>query len=111
MSGNYYKYKTKKYLEDKGYDVDFLERYIRWLDKKTNSVKMFKKDIFSSDIIAMNENELIFIQVKQGKKNIAEAIKKFNTYHFPKFVGLYIYVWDKGYKEPEILDVREILDK
>ncbi|NMB82954.1 MAG: hypothetical protein GYA14_14170 [Ignavibacteria bacterium] len=100
--GNYYKYKTKLFLQNEGYQVEFLEHYIRYLDKKNNKVKIIKKDIFGSDLIAMNDKKIIFVQVKLGKKNIAGAVKEFNKYKFPKFVDKWIVIWEKGSSIPEI---------
>jgi len=100
-SGDYEKYKVKRWLEQDGWVVELTEKYIRFFDKKNQKTKMIKKDIFGSDMIAMNGKDIIFIQVKKGKKNVAEARKKFAEYPFPSFVKRWIVVCEKG-KEPEI---------
>ena len=109
--GNYYKNKTAKYFRDLGYAVETSEKYIRYLDKKTNSVKWYKKDIFGADLIAINREEIIFIQVKFGRKNIAQAIKEFAKYPFPPFVKLWVVVWEKGAREPEIINYWEVVNE
>ena len=103
--GNYYKYKSKKWLEEKGYKVEYLEKLQRIYDKKNNKVIFVKVDLFASDILAISKDEIIFVQVKLNKKNIAEAIKEFNKYPFPNFATRWVLVWTPRVGEPEIVNV------
>lgn len=100
--GNYYKYKTKKFFEKEGYICEYLERLQRIY--KNGKVIYIKKDTFGADIIAMNENEICFIQSKLGKKNIDKGIKEFQKYPYPKFVRRILVVWEKKKREPEIIE-------
>ena len=103
--GTYYKLKTKKWLVDKGYQVEYLERFSRIYDKKKKKVIWIKRDLFASDMLAINKNEIIFVQVKFGKKNVAQGIKAFAEFDFPKCVQKWVVIWQKGDHEPEIQEV------
>ena len=105
--GNYYKYKTKKFFEEQGYSVDFLERTYRVYAK--GKLIPVKKDVFASDVLAMGNGEIIFVQVKGGKSttgiNIKKAIEEFNKYPFPDYVKRIIVIWRERAREPELLEV------
>jgi len=103
--GNYYKLKTKKWLTEQGYQCDYLEKLGRIFNPKTKSVIFVKRDMFASDILAMSKDDLIFVQVKFGKKNIASAYKEFDKYVFPSFVKKWIVVWELRAREPEIIEI------
>ncbi|MEM2615753.1 MAG: hypothetical protein QXO44_03295 [Thermoplasmatales archaeon] len=100
---NYYRWKTKKWFQDKGYHVEYVEVYRRIV--KENKTILLKKDLFGADMIAMNANEIIFANSVFGRKNIAKHVKEFEKYPFPDFVERWIVVWDKGKREPEIVEV------
>jgi len=110
--GNYYKYKTKQWLIKQSYCVDYLEKLQRVFSK--GQLIYVKKDLFGADILAFNKDEMIFVQVKSGEKttgiNIKKAINEFLKYPFPDFVKLWIVVWRPKEKEPEIIDVRELIE-
>ena len=101
--GNYYKLKTKKWFQDKGYFCDYLEKMQRIYTK--GKVIFIKRDVAGADGLAMNGQEMIFWQCKLNKKNIAEAIKEFNKFPYPKCVERWIIVWKPRVKEPEIIVV------
>lgn len=101
QTGQYYKHKTKKWFLDKGYAAEYIEQLQRIFVK--GRVILVKRDLFASDILAMNSSELIFAQVKFGKKNIAAAIKEFNKHTFPPFCQKWIIVWELRAREPEIV--------
>ena len=101
--GNYYKLRTKRWLEKKGYQVSFLERLQRIYVK--GKVIFIKKDQMASDLLAVSESEIIFVQVKLNRNNIAQAVKEFSKFEFPAFVGKWIVVWEVRAREPEIIEV------
>lgn len=108
--GNYYKLRTKKWLEAKGYAVAFMER-LMWLPPKQPGDRMIpvKRDQFGSDLLAMNAEEVIFVQVKfgatrPGAGNIAAARKEFLKYRFPPFTQRWIVLWEPRAREPDIVD-------
>ena len=64
-----------------------------------------KKDQFASDLLAVSSEEIIFVQVKLNKKNIADAVKEFNKFVFPDNAERWIGVWTPRAREPEIITV------
>ncbi|HOM27321.1 MAG TPA: hypothetical protein PKV21_07430 [bacterium] len=109
--GNYYKKKTKEFLEKQGYVVEYLEKIQRIYTK--GKLIFVKRDLFGADLIALSKQKCLFIQVKSGGKNtginIKKAIEEFNKYPFPDFIDRWIVVWKERVKEPEIIDIKEIL--
>jgi len=103
--GNYYKIKTKKWFEKQGYFCDYLEKLQRIYDKKRDKVIFIKKDIAGADGFAMNGEEIIFWNAKFNKDNIAKGIREFIRYPYPKFVQRWIIVWERGKREPEIVEI------
>jgi hypothetical protein len=118
--GNYYKRKTKDFFVKQGYVVEYMEKLQRIVttgeDKKGKEKKQkliwVKKDLFASDLLAIGNGEVIFIQVKSGNKttgiNIKKAVEEFNRYPFPDFVKRYIVVWRERQRDPEIIDTFEV---
>jgi len=109
--GNYYKVKTKAWLEEKGYYVDYLEKVTRIL--KNGRLLTSKRDIVGADGLAMNKTEIIFWNSIYGKQNLARTIKNFLKYPFPSFVKRWVIIWEKRAKEPIIEEVNhgEIIEK
>ncbi len=104
--GNYYKSKTRDFLKKQGYAVETMERYTQFV--KDGKRIMFKRDIFASDLLAMNENDIIFVQVKLGRKNIASGIKAFQDISFPPHVKKQIFVWEQGRGMPEVIEEENV---
>jgi len=109
--GQYYKIKTKEYLVKKGYQVEYLEKLQRIYIPEKKQVLFTKKDIFGADLVAMNENEIIFVNSKTGKSNISTGIKEFMKFRYPKFVKRWLVVWTPKIREPEIVEVQNINEK
>ncbi len=106
VKGNYYKIKTKKWFEEKGYQCEYLEKLQR-IFTKDKKVIFIKKDLFSSDGLAINENEIIFWNSKLNKKNISQGYKNYSELKIPKIpqIKKWLIVWEKYSKEPEIIEV------
>jgi hypothetical protein len=108
--GNYYKAKTKKWFESLGYETQLVEfMTARPIAGRTLYIK---KDVFDSDGISMNGNEIIFWNSKHyttTKNNhdtqIREAKKKYLSHKFPPTVKLQIIMWKPRIKQPEIIEV------
>ena len=100
--GNYWKYKTKKWFEDQGYYVDYLEKNQRIV--ANGKVIFIKKDIMGCDGIAMNKQHIVFWQSKLNKKNIAEALKEFDKYPWPnsKHIDVWVIIWEPRQRVPTI---------
>lgn len=100
--GNYYKKKTKDWFINKGYACEYIERYINFFAK---GKQMFlKKDLFASDGISFNANEIIFWNSKLGKSGLSKAKKEFEKYPFPFFVKRQVIVWEKRARQPLIYE-------
>ena len=98
--GNYYRLKTRKWLESKGYLVEILE----------HSGRYSKKDIWGSDLIAKNETELIFIQVKSNKAHLSMGKKELLATVWPPFVKLWVVCWEPYSKKPIVVEVVQLTD-
>lgn len=87
QKGDYYRRKTVKYLEEKGYQVATIEKLQRCFIN--GKVLFLKKDVFGADLLAMNEKEIIFVQVKfrSDHSNQTKAVREeFNKYVWPPHV-------------------------
>lgn len=108
QKGSYYKMRSKKWLEAQGYSVGYLERMQRIFKPGSTELIFVKRDQFASDILAVNKDEVIFVQVKLGNKNTADAIRKFKEFPCPPPAKQWVMTWEVGARQPEIVDVAEI---
>lgn len=107
--GNYYKRKTREFYEKLGYTVQLTEFMCAMVVKGRCFYR--KIDIFGSDGIAMNGEEIIFWNSKhmaQGQKlnkdgQVSTSRKEFNQYPFPPFVKKQIVIWEPR-KKPIVID-------
>ena len=104
--GNYYKVKTKKHYEGLGYQVQLTEFTTMLL---IGGRKIYKKiDIFGSDMIAMNDKEIIFINSKHATTResynqvVYQGRKEFLKFRFPSFVRRELVLWESR-KPPVII--------
>ena len=86
QKGNRNRLKTKKYFEALGYDVAVAEqaKFCFFGGK----LRVFKKDLFGADLIAMDGKEIIFIQCKTTAPRIAECKREFAKWKYPASVVL-----------------------
>lgn len=108
--GNYYKLKSKPWLQERGYHVDYLERYVR-IRNKDGKLILIRHDIVGADGLATSDTEFILWNSILGRDHINRAIEKFLKYPCPPFVKRWVLVWEKGDREPEIIDVAEVKDE
>lgn len=97
VKGAYYLRKSLDLLKEMGYQTMKLE---------TNKMTFIKGramwihfDNFASDILAMNDKEIIFIQVKflaDGKfyNGLSNWKAEFNKYKWPPFVKKQLWLWE-----------------
>ena len=108
--GNYYKVKTKKFLESKGFTVQLTE-FVSSRPIGNGKMIWMKKDVFGSDGIAMNGIDIIFWNAKATTEDVTQGINKhksagkmeFSKYPFPPCVKRQLYIWQPR-KQPIVID-------
>ena len=103
--GNYYQKKTKDWYEKEGYAVYPMEINRSIFIPKTKTVIYQKHDIAGADLLALREDDIIFIQCKTNKGDISSGIKEFHKYPYPDHIRRIVVRWEPRAKEPEIYDV------
>jgi len=101
--GNYYRLKTKKWLEADGFKVETLEKTMRIFtnDKK---VIFIKRDLWGADLIASNGSELIVIQNKTSRGDASKGIRELKSAPWPDNVKKWVVIWSFKSREPEIIE-------
>jgi hypothetical protein len=90
------KYKTKKYLEERGYKVEYSEFFL-----SRGHIKI-KKDLFFSDIIATRKDRVLFVQVKSNKNHVKQAVKDYQDLEVPSNCYKVVILWETRVKKPII---------
>lgn len=106
--GQYWKQRTKRWLEACGYQVAFLERVL-WIQTGRGRVPV-KRDQFASDLLAVNRREIVFVQVKGGvsrRSQLAAARQAFAAFAFPADTKQWIVLWAPRARAPEVIVVSE----
>lgn len=114
--GNAYKYKTKKFFIENGYECEYTEK-VQYFKKGPSSPMIFlKKDLFGSDGIAMNEKEIIFwnskclfesdLEPSKLDSICADTVKDFAKHKIPNlpFVSMKLVLWQPR-KKPLFVDL------
>ena len=102
--GQYYKRKTKLWFIEKGWATEYVER-MQVIHAKAGKLVYIKKDLWGADGCSMNGKEIIFWNSKFGRLHINDGIEEFKKYPYPPQVQRWLVVWEKGVKEPEIINV------
>ncbi len=104
--GQYWKSRTKHWLEAQGYQVAFLERVL-WIQTARGRVPV-KRDQMGSDLLAVNATDVLFVQVKGGvsrRSQLAAARTEFAKYAFPAGTQQWIVCWAPRARQPEVVVV------
>lgn len=107
--GTKFKYATKKYLLGKGFQVEYIEKFTSIPTPK--GLVRVKRDLFASDILAIDREQIIFVQVKYGSTErsrqvaLSSARTEYGKFTFPDFVDKWIFLWQPGVKNPEIIEL------
>lgn len=108
--GSHYKARTKAWLEKRGYDVAFLERMFL-LHKPADKLRPgespmipIKRDQMGADLLAVSETEILFVQVQLGREHIAKRRAEFSQHRCPPPAKQWLVIWEKGGREPEVID-------
>jgi hypothetical protein len=95
--GNYHRNKTKEWLETQGYIVAPLEStkriYLPAKNGEPEKVIFSKTDIWGSDLVARNENHVVFVQVKANASHISQGIKDLSHGPWPASVARWVVHW------------------
>ena len=99
--------RTKKYLIERGWQVADLE-VVRYIFGKGGRVPV-KRDQFGSDLLAVNDLEVVFVQVKSGKTaaggTFPDARREFAKFTFPAGAVRRIIAWPPRARHPRVIDV------
>jgi hypothetical protein len=102
QKGSYYARRTREWLEKElGFDVVPLERTSRIVKQKAsplpgedpNRVIFIKRDIWGADVMAKDDERLIFIQVKSNEGHIARGMKELSKGRWPPSVERWVVYW------------------
>ena len=99
--GSHYRRRTADYFTARGYHVAVLERMFWGGGFAT------KADQLGADLLIDNGHETVYVQVKGGehpKAQVAAAVREFRR--FTVAGGQLIVCWQKGAREPEIIDAK-----
>ena len=98
--------RTRKYLEGLGYQVGSLE-VVHWIFRDGERFPV-KHDQFASAQIAMNDQDIIFVQVKSGKSAVGgtfpAARRAFAQFRFPLMAKRWVVAWPPRARAPRIVD-------
>jgi hypothetical protein len=101
--------RTKKYLIAHGYEVADLE-VVRWIVTRGQRIPV-KRDQLGSDLLAVNEAEIIFVQVKSGKAAVGgtfpQARRVFAETTIPPAAQQWIIAWPPRARVPRIVKMSE----
>jgi hypothetical protein len=104
--GDYYRLRTKHWLEEKGYEVRTTEHKQRIV--RGRKVIYRKTDLFGADLVALGHDQIIFVNSICNQSHINEHINRFLKYPFPETVERWVVLWRPGQRgEPEIYEAKE----
>jgi len=105
--GDYYRNRTRDWLEQEGWTVAKLEHRQRLFTK--TGVIFRASDIWGSDLVAINGEDIVFVQVKSNEKHLAQGEKELKKWPFPKSVKLWVVRWPPSRRlsvGPDIVEVQ-----
>lgn len=100
QKGNYYQRKTAEFFRKEGYAVYPMEVARSIFTPK--GVIYQKNDIAGCDLLAMNGEEILFIQCKTNPADVSSAIKEFHQHPYPPDATRLVILWKPRAKEPTI---------
>lgn len=106
--GAYYKGRSKKWLEARGWQVADLE-IVRWIFAGDKGRIPVKRDQFGADLLAVNKTGVAFIQVKGGQSasggtTFPEAQRIFQSFIWPvRGTARIILAWTPRARSPRVI--------
>ncbi|MEO7272061.1 MAG: hypothetical protein ABI211_08650 [Vicinamibacterales bacterium] len=104
--GQHWKARTKKWLEEQGYQVGHLE--IQRVVHTPRGMFPLKRDQFGSDLLAVGAGGVVFVQVKGGaapRSQLAVARAAFADFLCPPGAQQWVVLWQPRAREPEVVVV------
>ena len=103
--GNDRRNRTRKHFEALGYDVALAEqaKFCFFGGK----MRVFKKDMFGADLIAINGKEIVAIQCKTTNPLITASKREFEKWKWPGSVRKIVACWKKKKNKLQI-EITEI---
>src|ERR1043165_4266167 len=104
--GQYFKQRSKRWLEAHGYTVAFLERML-YIQGRHGLVPV-KRDQMGADLLAVNHERVIFAQIKWGetwRSQLAAARREFSKYPLAADCEQVIIGWPPRAREPEVIEI------
>ena len=103
-----HKYKTAAWLRERGYVVEYLERYQYRFVPGKGMVCVGKYDVLGADGIAVSSGECVLWNSITGTEHMLRAVRKFQMFPNPDDkVKRLVIVWVKGESEPMLEDVSD----
>jgi hypothetical protein len=104
QKGYYYLYKTKRYLEKRGWKVQKLEvpKVVFFGGKKV----ITHTDLWGADLIAIKGKRIAIIQNRTNKVDILPAIKNLEKQPWPNILEKWVVYWEKNSRTPTIIDIK-----
>lgn len=104
--GSYYRRRTKRWLESKGYHVAELEK-LYGIFRKGEPPRWRKQDQFGADLLAVSARSVIFVQCKgasAARGNFPDARRKFAQFQFPPWTRQWVIAWPSRSRVPRIVN-------
>ena len=97
--------RTRDWLEGQGYVVESLERTTRFRGRAGGKTH----DVFGADLIARNEREILFVQVKSNPADFASGVRELEKGPWPRCdcVRRICVLWRTGRRTKDGPEVRE----
>ena len=103
--GAYYKARSKRWLQKEGFQVADME-LVRTVFTPYGQIYT-KRDQFSSDLMYLTKDIVVFVQVKGGMKPLStlvkDAARSFAKHEFPEHSRQELHVWRPRARKPEVV--------
>lgn len=108
QKGNYYRLKTKKWLERRGYFVETVEKRAS-VHVGAGRIVYVTRDLWGADLLASNldPEELLVVQVKGNKGDISKGVHELRAGKWPiSKVRRIVVWWPHMAREPHVVEVK-----
>jgi hypothetical protein len=129
QKGQYYKTRTKAWMERDGFEVAFMER-MAWLRTKPKDDEVTrlclehgvtpppgmvptKTDQLGADLLGVRQQPeaLVFVQVKSRSQDVPEGVRGLLEHRYPSYATLWVVYWEFKAREPVVVDARKYMEE